>query len=283
MAGAGFEEYPGKVWCKMLIGLSGYIGAGKDEVAKMVQFFTRMSPSKRDFGVYQGGTWQLHMEHPTWEIKKFAGKLKQIVSLLTGIPVADLEKESVKASELPKEWDYIAKAIQLESRHWITIPGPVLPTMEDRAHKLTVRKLLQLMGTDACRNIIHENIWVNSLFVGYKDESEQYYTGIEDSGVKETAYEKPVYPNWIISDCRYPNEAQAIKDRGGIVVRINRPIASGSKMIDKIGEFKVKGGLHASETSLDTWEFDYIIDNSGTIEELLEQVRTMLLHFKIIT
>ncbi len=304
MAGARFEEYPGKARCKMLIGVSGYIGSGKDEVAKMIQFLSLMGLSKRDFGVYQGETWKIHGEQDRhWKIKKFAAKLKEIVSLLTGIPVYDLEKESVKASELPKEWDYIAKAIQLESRHWITIPGPVVPTMEDRAHKRTVRQFLQLLGTEACRNVIHENIWVNALFADYKEiwkdpdpipgndyritwrhryegaTSLIHYGGGSEAEVPDTEI---ISPNWIISDCRFENEAKAIKDRDGIVVRINRPTHE-LEPDALTGKQLMSFPKHPSETSLDSWEFDYTIDNSGSLEELLEQVRTMLLHFKIIT
>ena len=33
--------------------------------------------------------------------------------------------------------------------------------------KLTPRKLLQLLGTDCGRDIIHPNIWVNALFADY--------------------------------------------------------------------------------------------------------------------
>lgn len=241
----------------MLIGISGYIGSGKDTVANMIIWLTNPEERKlwnnslKDF---------LDIDHIgfNWEIKKFAGKLKQIVSLLTGIPVSDLEKESVKSSELPKDWDSVLRTIRGNDGKFVLVPGSVPEGMEDRAKKLTIRKLLQLLGTEACRNVIHENIWVNSLFVDYKPKLES----------------RGVYPNWLISDTRFPNEAQAIKDRGVIVVRINRLYGNSEDLWDL---------KHSSETSLDTWKFDYTINNSGTIEELLESVRTMLLHFKIIT
>lgn len=202
-----------------------------------------------------------------WEIKKFAGKLKQIVSLLTGIPVADLEKQSVKESILGPEWSE---------------PG-LLP--DNPLAQMSVRTLLQRIGTEAMRDRVHQNIWINGLFADYKPiGGTHYFTGIEDNGIKETAIE-PVYPNWIISDLRFPNEFKAIKDRGGICIRINRgkeywndPEWLAGKKV-----YSQPISLHPSETALDNAEFDYIINNSGTLEELLEQVRTMLLHFKIIT
>jgi hypothetical protein len=35
------------------------------------------------------------------------------------------------------------------------------------------------------------------------------------------------------------------------------------------------------ETTLDDWKFDYTINNNGTIEELIEEIKKMLEHFKI--
>lgn len=245
-----------------LIGLNGYISSGKDTVAKMIIWLT--NPKEREL-------WNNSLEdflyiNPqgfNWEIKKFAGKLKQMVSLLTGIPVEDLEKQEVKQSELGKEWNWVPKAIQLESRHWITIPGAVHPEVEDRARKMTVRELLQKLATEACRNVIHEDIWVNALFTDYRTDNQVAYSG-------DTAF-----CNWIISDTRFSNEAKTIKDRGGIVVRINRAHSEGYIP-------KPNPQAHSSETSLDNWAFDYTIDNSGSLEDLLERVREMLLHFKII-
>jgi len=106
---------------------------------------------------------------------------------------------------------------------------------------LTYRKLLQVLGTEGIRDALHENAWVNALFADFvKDES-----------------------HWVISDCRFPNEAQAIKDRGGIVIRVERP---GLDSKD----------THPTETALDDWEFDHVIVNDGDLAELEEKVMTLL-------
>jgi hypothetical protein len=70
--------------------------------------------------------------------------------------------------------------------------------------------------------------------------------------------------NWIITDVRFPNEAQAIKDRGGIIIRIERP-----------GGESHCGGAHASETALDDYDFDIVINNDGTIDELIDKVKQL--------
>ena len=65
----------------MIIGLSGYAGVGKDTLAK---YIVELDPS--------------------FEIKKFSGKLKEVASLLTGIPVDNFENQKFKTQEL-NGWD----------------------------------------------------------------------------------------------------------------------------------------------------------------------------------
>jgi hypothetical protein len=216
----------------MIIAISGYIGSGKDTVAKIIQFLTLTKENRQYYDTYREYCEEVPSHHPmnSWQIKKFAGKLKETVSLFTGIPVADLEKEVVKSNILGPEWNKGDKV-------------------------MTVRQMLQLMGTEALRNTIHENIHVNGLFADYKNIAS--YSGL-------------IYPNWIISDLRFPNEMRAVRERSGICMRINR----GNKSAD---------GLHESEIALDNSPFDCIIHNDGTIEELIEKVRIMLINFNIIS
>ena len=101
-------------------------------------------------------------------------------------------------------------------------------------NNITVREFLQTLGTRALRDNLNENVWVNSLFGNFNESSQ-----------------------WLVTDTRFPNEANAIKERGGIVVRVDRGLSTGD---------------HPSETALDDYEFDYIISNTGTIEELIEEV-----------
>ena len=79
---------------------------------------------------------------------------------------------------------------------------------------------------------------------------------------------KPL-PNWIINDVRFPNEVKAIKKKDGIVIRINRET-------DYVSN-------HSSEIALDNYEdFDYTIDNNNCIDCLIESIKEILKHEKII-
>jgi hypothetical protein len=123
----------------------------------------------------------------------------------------------------------------------------------------------------------------------YKGKQRGYYTGKYSSkcedceellwGVDkkqktcEKCSSKIHYPSWLITDMRFPNELKAIKDKGGISIRVNRH--NHPNDINPNTE-------HPSETALDNEEFDYVIDNNGTIEELIEKVKVVLKHSKII-
>ncbi len=148
---------------------------------------------------------------------------------------------------------------------------------------ITVRQFLQEVGTDVMRNVIHPNFWVNALFVDYKPTYNAKHPITVDTA-----------PNWIITDVRFPNELQAIKDRGGVTIRVNRLSVEPSikdenwykglksyNMLSKSGEISLKN-LHPSETALDNAEFDYIIDNNGTIEDLIVKVKDILIKEKVI-
>lgn len=74
---------------------------------------------------------------------------------------------------------------------------------------------------------------------------------------------KPVVT--IVSDCRFPNEADAGRARGGVVIRLNRK--------DARKDAHGRDPNHISETALDNYEyFDLVIDNDGTRGEMARKV-----------
>ena len=91
-----------------------------------------------------------------------------------------------------------------------------------------------------------------------------------------------LFPNWIITDLRFTNELEAVKKREGITIRVNRNFEG--KWIDKQEwDLHTKGIVpHESETALDNAEFDYEIINDGTISELIDKMRNILIENKLI-
>jgi hypothetical protein len=258
----------------MIIGINGKIGSGKDTVGSIIQYLTThpKSNGKTDGGSINRsyGSYLIDIgcgHEPDWEIKKFAGKLKTIASLLTGIPVEKFEDQEFKKTYLGKEWN---------SPYNIPFSGPDFVKHDGEA---TVREFLQKLGTEAMRDGLHTNVWVNALFADYKPLVKEW----DDLG-NDTLVE---YPNWIITDMRFENELEAVVKHKGIAIRVVRP--KGLSEIAKQSHYTLsKDGLvptyteHPSETALDGFIMHYEIINDGTIEDLVEKVREILITEKII-
>ncbi len=214
----------------MIIGINGYMGSGKDTVGRMIQYIdSRSNASFEDWSkpnLYRGyDISPLSMyedEKNSWQIKKFAGKLKEIASLMTGIPIEKFEDQEFKKTNMSEEWN-------------------------NHGMPMTVRQFLQKLGTDAIRDGLHSNAWVNSLLSDYQ----------------------PFLSRWIITDTRFPNEGKSIKERGGIIIKVNRPSLTSTDR-------------HISETALDDWEFDEVIENDNGLDKLLYLTEQILIKHKLI-
>lgn len=105
----------------------------------------------------------------------------------------------------------------------------------------TLRYLLQTVGTDYGRNLIHPDLW----------------TMIARERTRRISEREPA----IIDDLRFENEYAMLRDEDAILVRINRPDApiSGNRG-------------HVSEHRLDELPFDHVINNTGSKSELARKV-----------
>jgi hypothetical protein len=235
----------------MIIGINGYAGSGKDTVGTIIQYLKAKPQNTSledvlDFPLTH--QWWLE-DMSTWEIKKWAGKLKSIASMLTGIPQEKFEDQEFKKTNLGPEWN---KTVRIFGEYY---DGHV-EDWTDVEKPMSVRDFLQKLGTDAIRDGLHTNAWVNALMSDYKK-------------IDYNDDEQPEHPNWIITDTRFPNEAQAIKDAGGLVIRVDRP---GVKPIND----------HPSEIGLDGWKFDYKIANVSDLKALTGTVEMILIKEKLL-
>ena len=298
----------------MIIGINGKIGSGKDTVGKIIQGLV-IGEDLFENGIvgFLDSYDDLEQEdnRVEWKIKKFAGKLKQFASMLTGISVEDLEKEEVKDSYLGKEWWYYRVPNTLMTTFTTYFANDTIPYLDVKnklveihdsfiLNKTTVREFLQKLGTEAIRNNIHENAWVNALMVDYKKELTSgwvpSYNNPDNKNLEPNA--ELEYPNWIITDMRFPNELKAVKDRDGISIKVKRypqkltvsrggfdstdiPFNINNPKHKDLYEAEILNS-HISETALDKAEFDYVIDNNGTINELINKVKEILIKEKII-
>ena len=164
----------------------------------------------------------------------FATKLKDVASVMFG-------------------WDRdLLEGITDESRVWREEIDEYWSN--ELEQEVTPRIVLQIFGTDCVRNNLHNNIWV--------------------SIVKKTLIDNPDV-NWVIPDIRFPNEVDVIQQLNGSVWWIKRgelpdwyrtaavdnEIGS-NDMLTKYSE------VHESEYKWINTQFDNIIENDSSIEEL---------------
>ena len=94
---------------------------------------------------------------------------------------------------------------------------------------------------------------------------------------------KCVYPNFIITDTRFENELEAVKKRDGITIRVNRPCdICGGNGYHKMSCPVSKSGEHISESAIDNEVFDYEVINDGTISDLIDKIRNILIENNLI-
>jgi hypothetical protein len=306
----------------MIIGISGKKQHGKDTVCKLIQYFItkqkrELWPEKSDaeaFRMFSGLSDADRFLHSGFERKLFAGKLKQIVAILIGCTVEDLEDNDFKEKSLGPEWRvWYAYHYKLRNNHnptgrvspLFSLKSEALEYVELTKQKqgglwasgvetyiLTPRLLLQYIGTEGGRNLIHPNIWVNALFADYKEIIENHIgkaiRGADGNWyvpkdhpiakgellqISSDTFEWAVnkgYPDWIITDVRFPNEVEKIVENKGIVLKVINP------RIQAIDQ-------HPSETALDHYkDFQKEIINDGYISDLALKVRELLKYYQIL-
>lgn len=127
---------------------------------------------------------------------------------------------------------------------------------------LTPRWVLQYWGTEVCRKGFHDDIWIASLENKLRNSKDHV----------------------VISDCRFPNEIQSIRAAGGIIVWVQRGElpdwydlavdANQGKNI-AINDLKMRK-IHASETAWVGTEFDVVLDNNGSIDDLYNHAKSIV-------
>ena len=127
---------------------------------------------------------------------------------------------------------------------------------------LTPRWVLQYWGTEVCRRAFHDDIWIASLENKLRNSKD----------------------NVVISDCRFPNEIQSIRDAGGKIVWVQRgelPDWYDTAIEANLGhnyavqDLKMRK-IHASETAWVGTNFDTVIDNNRSIDDLYQQAKLIV-------
>lgn len=109
---------------------------------------------------------------------------------------------------------------------------------------VTPRRMMQTLGTEWGRQMIDPDLWVK---VGMRFADQMLDNGYAVA----------------FNDVRFPNEALAIRERGGIIIEIQRP---------GTGE----GDNHVSESGLPRELIDDVVVNDGEVQDLYQRVLAVL-------
>ena len=203
-----------------IVGLSGYARSGKDEAAKVL------------------------VEEYGFKRIAFADKLRDFLYALD--PVVDIRRAEVPLNVVQNGEK---KRLMLDEDTQSTIPVSIEIRVrqvidkygwdgyKETEYGTEIRSLLQRLGTEAGRNTLWDSIWIDAALHDL-DEQGRY----------------------VVTDARFPNEADAITGRGGKLVRITR---------HNVGP----ANQHPSETSLDDYPFTDRLNNNGTLADFQRNVR----------
>lgn len=172
----------------------------------------------------------------------FAAPLKDACSIIFGWPRELLEGDT----ELSRKWREEPDAF------W----------SEKFGKSFSPRLALQLMGTEAGRNVFHPDIWVVSLLNRAKGR------------------------DIVVTDVRFKNEVAHIQDNGGLIIRVKRgpeplwfeDFARHNQSPEIYPRPDVD--IHVSETDWIGCYWDYLIENNGTIEDLGRKIDDILTRIK---
>ena len=131
------------------------------------------------------------------------------------------------------------------------------------------REMMQKIGTDLFRKQIKDDIWIKSLKLKLE---------------KMTQGPFKMKNNVVITDCRFKNEIDVIKEKGGIIILVEKDAPSWIKYVEDYKTGKIteeeaaqnlqNTGIHESEWRCYLYnDIDYYIKNTGSIEELYDKIK----------
>lgn len=225
---------------KIIIGLAGTAGSGKDTVASMINCIYK-------YGSSASYTKWLEFKNnieASKNIYHFADNVKKCLSIMFNIDVNMFNDRKHK-----DEYFYVINERRFvdydqANKYYFIIENTDL-AYESLGyyirHKpkccIKLRTLMQYFATDICREYLDDNIWINSTL----------NEAVENSHLRDIS---------IIADVRFANEAAALRHKQrGIVIKLTRNVA-------KLN--------HSSEYIC--FECDYEIENNGSLQQLFYKI-----------
>jgi len=141
---------------------------------------------------------------------------------------------------------------------------------DGRYSGLTPRKALQLLGTEWGR-ACYPNIWIQQLLSMHQDLMTRGFAYDRTIGLHPRKQAK--YSAVVVPDVRFPNEAEAIRAAGGIIVEVRRTVET------HVNDVDLKTPAHSSETSqkdITADMLDIVVLNDGSLGELSRKMKQLV-------
>ena len=222
-----------------LIAISGLKNSGKSEAAHMLKYLLNApKPFRRYFWYKLGLKFSCK-----WKITSFAKPLKEVLSIILKEDICKFENRNFKENYfvsigsnrvIPRE---LLDDNDILSDNKFT---KLIKTNEPLPSNiyLSIRQLMQYFGTEVCRKYLGETVWIDATLKNRKNHT-------------------------IISDLRFKNEFDIVKQYNGKVIYIKRDCS--------------KPGSHASEREIiDLYnqnKFDYVVENNGSLKDLFNNLK----------
>lgn len=257
-----------------LIALYGPAGSGKDFFCKALKFIynkvvaqyysnTLEPVSPKYFQLFTEFFIDEYKEEDDYVFRlAFADQLKESISVTFNVPLTWLHDSYYKDNayinmstlelykseeDIPKGTDYIIVSDELYANVMYTnvFGGP--SSDEDRTVKsllganrvfMKIRDLITYYGTYVMRNTFGNNFWISNLF------SKKEFNLYNQKNMKGS----PGYV-LIVTDVRFQNEYEELKDKGAIFIKIE-------------SDFNEKSVGGVPESFYDNFTYDYIFENS---------------------
>lgn len=231
-----------------IVGIKGFKGSGKDTVASMISYILHDGIMKASYD-----TWLLYHKNDFIEndeiIIHFADKLKDDISEFCGIDLKLLDRQEIKENYYYNFKTGIVSTHIKDATYVVDKCNDAILKYNDLSSYLVlynnnvsikIRVLLQYYGT----NIIRNHFW-REAFIRYT--------------INKAFDIRNSKGQCIIADARFGNECEAIKQCGGMIIRIDRKSSNDNH------------DSHESE-QITINEDDYVIDNTGTLVGLFYKV-----------
>ena len=218
------------------ITLAGRKQVGKDTSANMIARIIGSRQEDRSF------LEELDNPTPTVHVVHFADALKDACVAIFGIDRQDMETEEGKRKLTDVKWPMsVMVDMPGDEIRYVWYPNP-------DGRFMSVREVLQYVGTDLFRTQIDPDVWVKSIFRRKYGE----------------------FDTVVVADARFPNEC-AFAKQNGLLVKIERDMGQSAQ------------DMHISERALDEYtDYDFVIQNDDDLVALKQKWVEILRGQKII-